>query len=86
MKLTAALAQPLVFVGNWGCGDFLKCCVLAPVQLTAAVTVTSSIVALTPALRTQACSCAKCCISHPKPKAKQAAEVEESYLVVISLP
>lgn len=86
MKQIAALAQPLVFVGNWGCGDFLKCSILAPVQFTPAVTITSRMVALTPALRTWERSCAKCCVSHPKHKANQAAEVEMSYLVAISLP
>lgn len=84
VKQIAALTQPLV--GNWGWGDFLKCSILAPVQFTPAMTVTSRMVALTPALRTRACSCAKDCISHPKRKANQAAEVEKSYLAVISLP
>lgn len=85
MKQIVALAQPLVFVGNWGCRDFLKCSILAPVQFTPAVTITSGMVALTLALRTRVCSCAKYCISHTKPKANRAAEVEKSYLVVISL-
>lgn len=86
MKHIAALAQPLVFVGDWGCGDFLKCSVLALVQFTPAVTITSRMASLTLALRTWARSCAKCCVSCPKRKANQAAEVEMSYLVAISLP
>lgn len=86
VKQIAALAQPLVFVENWGCGDFLKCSILAPVQFTPAVTITRRMAALTPALRTWACSCAKYCVSHPGRKANQAAEVKKSYLIVISLP
>lgn len=69
-------------------GTFLSADSLAPLQFTAAVTIPSRVVALalTPAQRTQEHSCAKYCISHPKRKANQAAEVEKSYLVAISLP
>lgn len=70
-------------MGSWGYRD-LSADFLALLQFTPAVIIPGRMVALTLVQKTQAHSCANHCISHPKCKANQA-EVEKSYLAVVSL-